>query len=390
MAGASRQINRIDHHISSFAPLSVWLRLVLRNGGVPRPYWGRLARVLALSAACAPLRLAEAFAYSRKVDAAVIAEAPLFVLGLARTGTTELHTLLAQDPALGCVDNFQALVPTFSLVGRGWLRRLMERGVGEQKRPMDNMTVSLATPQEEDIALANSSPRSAVHQLTFPKLGPELRAKYALMGWAPPGEVSPGPLSEREASRWQHEYLRIVRKANIHAEGRRLVLKSPANLGRVDHLLRLFPNAKFVHIVRNPYVVYASLRHMVRVLLPLYQMDDCDLDRQMDLLADYSANICQKYQEDRSRIPAGNLAELRFEDLERNPLGELERLYSELDLPGWTEAAPAVRDYVGTLTQYRKNTYDYDQATLDRVREQWGFAVEGWGYDYDAPPSSAA
>lgn len=371
---------QFDFHVGSFAPLSVWLRLVWRNGGVPKPYWGRLARVLALSAACAPLRLAEAFVYAQRMNKAVIAKPPLFVLGLARTGTTHLHNLLAQDPALGHVDMFQALAPTFSLAGGDWLRRLMGGRMGEQTRPMDNMTVTLEGPSEEEVAMANSSPWSSVHQLSFPKLGPELRAKYALMGWAPAGEEPLAPLSEAEARQWQHEYLRILCKAAIRTQGRRLVVKSPANLGRVDHLLHLFPGAKFIHIVRNPFAVYASLGTMLRAVLPMCQLDACDVDEEIDAMAEHSRRVCEKFAVDRQRIPAGNLAEVRFEDLERDPLGELERLYAVLDLPGWTEAEAAVRAYVGTLTQYRKNTHRYDQALLDKVREQWRFAVEGWGY----------
>lgn len=371
---------QFDFHVGSFAPLSVWLRLVWCNGGVPRPYWGRLARVLALSAACAPLRLAEAFAYAHRMNKAHVAQPPLFVLGLARTGTTHLHNLLAQDPALGYVDMFQALAPTFSLAGGDWLRRLMGRRMGEQTRPMDNMTVTLDGPSEEEVAMANSSPWSSVHQLSFPKLGPELRAKYALMGWAPAGEEPLARLSEAETRQWQHEYLRILCKATIRAQGRRLVVKSPANLGRVDHLLHLFPGAKFIHIVRNPFAVYASLGTMLRAVLPMCQLDVCDVDEEIDAMTEHSRRVCEKFAADRERIPAGNLAEVRFEDLERDPLGELERLYAELDLPGWPGAEPAVRAYVGTLTQYRKNAHRYDEALLDKVREQWRFAVEGWGY----------
>ena len=377
MSEASTQF---DFHVGSFAPLPVWLRLVLRNGGVPKPYWGKLARVLALSAACAPLRLAEIFVYAHRMNKALIAEPPLFVLGLARTGTTHLHNLLAQDPALGHMDMFQALAPTFSLAGGDWLRRLVGGRMGEQTRPMDNMAVTLQGPSEEEVAMANSSPWSAVHQLSFPKLGPELLAKWSLMGWAPAGEESPAPLSEAETKRWRHEYLRVVCKATIRADGRRLVLKSPVNLGRVDHLLHLFPNAKFVHIVRNPFAVYASLGTMLRAVLPMCQLDACDVDEEIDAMAEYSRRVCEKFAADRKLIPAGNLAEVRFEDLERDPLGELERLYAELSLPGWSQAEPAVRAYVGTLTQYRKNTHGYDRALLDKVREQWRFAVEGWGY----------
>ncbi len=375
---------KFDYHICSFAPLSVWLRLIARNRGVPKRYWGKLAGVLGLSLAVAPLRFAETFLYASTVAKVPIREAPVFVLGFARAGTTHLHNLLAQDPALGYLDTFQSIVPTFSLVGRGWLQRLMARGMGERVRPMDNMAVGLDLPQEEDIAVANASPYSVLHQVSFPNMARELYSKYTLMGWAPEGAESPGALSERESAQWDHEYLRVVRKATIHADGRRLVLKSPANLGRVDRLLRLFPEAKFIHIMRNPYAVYASLLHMFRTIMPLYQMDDFDFDELEEVLVEGFALAYRKYVQDRELVPPGNLAEARFENLERKPLEELERLYAELGLGGWAEAEPAMRGYLGTLTGYRKNTHRYEQSILARVEDKWRFALEDWGYERPA------
>ena len=375
---------KFDYHICSFAPLSVWLRLIARNRGVPKQYWGKLAGVLGLSLAAAPLRFAETFLYASAVAKAPIRAAPVFVLGFARAGTTHLHNLLAQDPALGYLDTFQSIVPTFSLVGRGWLQRLMARGMGERVRPMDSMAVGLDLPQEEDIAVANASPYSVLHQVSFPNMARELHGKYMLMGWAPEGAESRGALSEREAAQWDHEYLRVVHKATIHADGRRLVLKSPVNLGRVDRLLGLFPEAKFIHIMRNPYAVYASLLHMFRTIMPLYQMDDFDFDELEEVLVEGFALAYRKYVQDRELVPPGNLAEARFENLERKPLEELERLYAELGLGGWAEAEPAIRSYLGTLTGYRKNTHRYEQPMLARVEDKWRFALEDWGYERPA------
>ena len=39
---------------------------------------------------------------------------------------------------------------------------------------------------------------------------------------------------------------------------KRIVLKSPLHTSRVRTLLSMFPNAKFVHIVRDPYVIFPS------------------------------------------------------------------------------------------------------------------------------------
>lgn len=392
---------QFDQHVCTFAPFSVWLRLLARNGGLPRRFWPKLARILALSAGAAPLRLAEAAVGSHWVSGAALRVPPLFVLGLPRTGTTHLHNLLAQDPNHGCLTTFQAVAPTFSLIGRGWLQRLMERGMSRQGggqgdgkgawvRPMDNMTVDLNSPQEEEIALANSSHMSYMHQLSFPKLSARLFEQYAMMGAAVDGEASPWPLSKREARRWAHEYLRVVLKASVHAEGRRLVLKSPNNLGRIGSLLDIFPHAKFVHVVRDPYVVYASLANMLRIVMPIFQLDDYDGDEFARLVAANCERMLRKYLADRSRIPAGNLAEVRFEDLERDPVGELRRLYEELGLPRWDAAEPCFREYLGALSGYRKNDFSSDQSVIDTVDARWAFILRAWGYTRNAKRAETA
>src|SRR5687768_18104609 len=46
----------------------------------------------------------------------------------------------------------------------------------------------------------------------------------------------------------------------------RSILKSPPHTCRVPTLLRLFPDARFVHIVRDPYAVYPSTLHLWRIL----------------------------------------------------------------------------------------------------------------------------
>lgn len=378
---------RNEFHPSTFAPPLVWARLILANRGVSPRYWGRLAQILALSALVTPLRLAEWLRHSRKLARVRFAEPPLFVLGFARSGTTHLQNLLAHDPRYGFLTAYQMVVPTFSLIGRGRLKRLMDQGMqaqGDQTRPMDQVKITLDSPQEEDVALSNTSHRSFVHALSFPGLARRLYERYALMG----GGAAEEPLPERELRRWERDYLRVLRKMTLHAGGRPLLLRNTVSTGRVEHLLRLFPDAKFVHIVRNPYTVYPSVRHLYRTLLPLYRLDDYDWPEFEDLLAEMYVGVMKKYLADRALIPEGRLAEVRFEDLERDPLGELERVYGELDLPGWEAARPEVESYLQSLRGYRKNRFDFDPALLRRVEERWGFALREWNYAPPADPGS--
>lgn len=366
-AGSTRQ------HVFSMAPLGVWLRLIAENGGVSSKYWGKLARVLAISAMFAPIRIAERLWFSRSRMARVqVDKEPLYIQGFARSGTTHLLNLFAQDPSFGVVSTFQSIAAPVFLTGRGWLERLIEGRIPET-RPMDNMVVSLDLPNEEDVALANSSHHSPAHLLSFPRRAREFLEKYSTM-----------QLSDFEMVQWQTSYLDVLRRATFAADGKKLLLKSPANLGRTATLLRMFPDAKFVHIVRNPYVVYQSMTHLYDTMLPICQLDDADADDVALAIRDSYVSMMKQYMLDRELIREGHLAELRYEDLERDPLTELARLYSELGLSGWTQARERVDAYLSNVADYRKNDYEIDPQTIDVVNREWGFAVREWKY---APPS---
>ena len=360
-----------NHHPLAMTPPGVWLRVVRENGGVSPAYRRQLASLLLGTALMSPLRAWETLRYGRAVARTPIAHPPLFILGFARTGTTHLHNLLAQDPALGVVTTFQAAMPTFYLTARSIpaFRRFLEKNM-PQTRPMDNVAIALDAPQEEEIAVANTSHLSYIHHLSFPT---RLRAyfeRYALMRGLTPAELT----------RWERVYLNVLRKATLAAGGRRLVLKSPNNTGRVPHLLRLFPDARFVHITRSPYAVYRSVRHTYRAVLPLSRLQDCPWET---IAADSTycyAAVMRQYLDDRAQIPAGRLSETRFEDLEQNPLAELERIYNELSLPGWNDAKPAIAAYLDGIAGYRRNAYDIDPAIAEIVEREWAFALDEWGY----------
>ena len=359
------------HHPLAMTPPGVWLRVVRENGGVSPAYRGKLASLLLGSALMSPLRAWETLRYGRAVARTRIAHPPLFILGFARTGTTHLHNLLAQDPALGVVTTFQAAMPTFYLTARSIpaFRRFLTRNM-PPTRPMDNVAIALDLPQEEEIAVANTSHLSYVHHLSFPARLRDYIERYALMRGLTPAELA----------QWEQVYLNVLRKATLAAGGRRLALKSPNNTGRVSHLLRLFPDARFVHITRSPYAVYRSVLHTYRAVLPISRLQDCPWETTVADFTHCYAAVMRQYLDDRAQIPAGRLSETRFEDLEQNPLAELERIYRELSLPGWNDAKPAIAAYLGDLAGYRRNAYDIDPAIAETVEREWAFALDEWGY----------
>ena len=58
-----------------------------------------------------------------------------------------------------------------------------------------------------------------------------------------------------------------------------------------------------------------------------------------------------------------------------------EKIYRQLNLPGWDEARTAIEQYVGSKRGYKKNKYQYEPRTRELVEKHWKFALEQWGYE---------
>jgi omega-hydroxy-beta-dihydromenaquinone-9 sulfotransferase len=99
--------------------------------------------------------------------------------------------------------------------------------------------------------------------------------------------------------------------------------------------------------------------------------------------------MMRRFLADRPLIPPGNFAEIRFSDLERDPIGEMRRLYDELGLPGFAAAEPALRRHIASQSDYRKNSFRLTAEEHARITERWGFAFDAFGYPKIAPHITA-
>jgi hypothetical protein len=356
-------------HPLAFGSYRSWMRLLRDNGGVDHAFRDR-ARLVSLASLCTlPLRLYERARYASFLDSRVLQAPPIFIIGHWRSGTTHLHNLMCTDVNLGYVTTFQTLAPDACLSGKQTIKRLLARFM-PTTRMMDNMALSLDGPQEEEFALANMSPHSFYHHWSFPRAARSYFDKYALFR-----QVSHSVVQE-----WKALYLTMLRKATHLMDGRQLVLKNPTNMGRIPLLLDLFPNAKFVHIYRNPYHIFPSTYHFYSKTLPTTQLQQIGLrEIEANILSFYQA-IIRKFWADKALIPPQNLVEVRFEDLEAQPYAEVGRMYEQLGLPRRPTAHAALQSYIKRHAEYQKNRFPIDRATAEKVDAHWNFAVEAWKY----------
>jgi omega-hydroxy-beta-dihydromenaquinone-9 sulfotransferase len=365
------QISRTSmmRHPFAFGSFRSWLRLLGDSGGVDRAYIGRLSFVLLMSLLTGPLRLYERARYREVIETLTLPEPPIFILGHWRSGTTYLHYLLAQDRNFGYVSTFQGIAPDLVFVGDRTLKPVFAKGM-PPTRIIDNMSIALDGPQEEEYAIAGISPYSFYHHWTFPRKARDYFSKYVLFQDVPASVIR----------QWQEIYLTVLRKAALHAGNQQLLLKSPVNTARIRLVLAMFPHAKFIHVYRNPYVVFLSTRNMLQKLLAIAQLQTISLaEIEADILLFYRI-MMQTYLAERALIQPGNLVEVKYEDLEAQPLNAVHRVYQSLDLPGFADAEAAFRAFIASQAGYQKGTYELSDEVIAKVNRHWGFALEAWEY----------
>ena len=147
----------------------------------------------------------------------------------------------------------------------------------------------------------------------------------------------------------------------------------------------MFPDARFVHIHRNPFAVYQSCLHLCETVPPMIRLQPTDR-------TDWEAQIIRQYTEmherffaERPQIPAGRYHEVCFEELEKDPVGPVRALYKALGLPDFAHVEPRLREYADSISGYRKNAYqDLDPAARQRVAREWCRCFEEWGYSRES------
>lgn len=331
-------------------------------------YLPRLAYLLVLAAYNSYMARLEEACDGRDIAAAKLVAPPIFILGTWRSGTTHLHNLLNCDPTLACPNVYQTMFPHHFVYTQSWGARYASY-FSPKKRPMDNVAFHVAAPHEDEMALAGLCGISPYLRALFPVTGDD---DYARLD---PDKLPPGALGE-----WQAALMLFVKKLSF-SRGRRLVLKSPPHMGRIPVLLKMFPGAKFIHIVRNPYVVYLSTKNLWDSAWSYCHLQKKLDSRVMDeLILSWYTELLHLYHRDRGLIPSGSLHELRFEDLESSPRNCLEKIYAELGLPDFKPFWERAESYLGSIAGYRKNSYCLTEEDRDKVSRRWVSTFIHYGY----------
>ena len=344
--------------------------LLWQNKFVVSPkYWLRFWYAMALSSVTLPLRIVERIRFNRKIKKTEVKQDPIFIIGHYRTGTTYLMTLMAHDKTKGYVSNLEGYAPHFFLAFHKLTKKLIDMSLPEQ-RPMDDVIMGSDEPTEEEYSIGAMSPYGFYNGFIFPR-NFKFYSNYNSFEKCSPKDVE----------KWKKVYQFFVKKMTLKYEGRQLFLKNPTTTYRIPHILKMYPNAKFIHLYRNPYTMYPSSVRFFREVFAIYALQTWkDEDLQQGILDNYR-EMYEKFNEDRKLIPKGNLVEVQYEKFIENPMFFMEKIYKELKIDGYEEYKKDFENYVASQKTYKPNVHNVSNDVISRVNKHWDFIREQHGYE---------
>ena len=345
-----------------------WIRL-WRDNGLDRKYVLRGVYVTFMTAIFSPFRLLQSMLFGKRIQNTVLEEDPIIVLGHFRCGGTHVVNVLTQDPQWGFMSTTQAVLPGMFLLGKP-IRDIFKLFLHE-KRPMDNMMVTPESPEEPEHAICNTIPYGFYQGICYPDKMLDYFHNSVTFEKDPEGSIH---------CLWEETYQEVLKACSLSNRGKRLLIKNPPDTARIPQALKLYPGAKFIYIYRNPYVMFPSIRKFYLSYIVDWQLTDYnEEDLEENILTMYREMI-NRYQRDKGLIPTGNLVEIRFEDFEADPIGELKRVYNGFGFRGFEEAVPAFEIYLEAHQDYQKNQYTLTPEEIKMVSEAWSEDIEQWGY----------
>lgn len=275
---------------------------------------------------------------------------PLFILGLPRSGTSALHRLLAADP--------QHRVPLM------WEVRspspptpVDEKRRIRQARQSSNFFNWLAPTFRYVHVVGGEVPQECVSLMTPTFLSDQFDAMYYVPSyrrWFFQQDLRPA-----------YEYhRRFLQHLQFRRNGRRWILKAPTHMFAMPALLSVYPDALFVQTHRTPVDAMASVSSLVTILRRAFSdaVDPAIICREA---IDYWSEAMDRFLRERNRLGDNRLCDIRYDEIRREPIGTVRRIYDHF---GWSlsrQAEQSMRAVIAGERQRESANHRYDLSQFD-------------------------
>lgn len=302
-----------------------------------------------------------------------IAHAPLppviLITGLQRTGTTLLHRLLAADTDNRALLSWEAINPLPPI--RPGQRDRREHVARTSCRVLTFLApdffavhpVEHDAPEEDvlllDYALLSTVPESTLHVPSYSR-------------WV-----------ETQDHRPAYEYMAsLLRILQWQRPGRRWILKSPHHLEFLDAFLAVFRDVVIVQTHRDPTTTIASFSSMISHGRGIFS-DAVDPRGIGASLLRKTSRMVSRGMATRRSAPDELFVDIYYEELVRDPIRQVERIYERCGIALDGRARSAIERSLDANQQYRYGRHryqlDYFGLTEEMIRERFSEYYRAFG-----------
>lgn len=293
--------------------------------------------------------------------AAAPIRAPLFILGLPRSGTSFLHDLMAQDAGNQVPRNWQMIYPAPRPPDFSPKKDKRVRTVDRQLDLFNNLAPGFR--QLHPIYADSPQECSEITAHVFQSLRFDSTHRVpSYFNWLE-------AYGHDDAFVFHKKFLQFLQNGKTE----RWVLKCPDHTFTLDAILRVYPDARFVILHRDPIAVLGSVAHLTQVLRQpfLRNIDAGEIGAQVASRWIQGANLLLQFDQ-HAGVPESRKFHMQYEDFTASPLAAIQRVYAYFNEELTDSAMRAMEDQIkakprggyGRHAPYRLENFKLNAAAL--------------------------
>lgn len=291
---------------------------------------------------------------------------PIIVIGLPRSGTTFLFTLLSKDSE-NRSPLFWEMMKPLPLVKRNSLNRKLRVFKSDLTLAFKNRII----PNLDDLhAIKSSNPEECL----LIKVLALQSILYFYMANTPSYLNYLSSCNTSIGYSWHKKFLRIL---EAQEKPQRWLLKDPSHLGNLDEILEFYPDASFVHITRDPVETIPSICSLTAQVRKGFS-NDIDLkDLGMQTLQFWELSN-EKNEKQRQKLSNDQYIQVKYSDLLDDPINLIVDIYKNFSLPLNDITLNKMESYIeeGSRKERAKHEYCLEDYGLGRseVHNKLGYS----------------
>ena len=306
--------------------------------------------------------------------------APIFIVGLPRTGSTLLHHLLAQDPDTRVTQAWEVMYPSPPPTRDTYDSDPRIERARKQLRWLDWLAPDFKTIHPvgarlplECIALMGASFRATRFQTTYNV--PSYEA------WLNSQDMRPAYTFHR----------RFLQHLQWRTPGARWVLKAPSHVFSFEVLLDTYPDARIVQTHRDPVTAVTSVASLSSALHRAFSRCRAPSEFGHEVTIRWTDGLERSLELRRTgRVSPERLVDVHYHELIKDPIATVRRIYAQFRMSLTARAEDRMRTFLAANPQGRHGRHEYAPNTFGLDTQELETRFRVYSEYFGVPSESAA